>query len=87
MDQNKGVSLVFSGWMLAEVLLEPMDGLSQPNVWAGSAIGIICWETEAGGGLVTNDQTSSPGTQHWKCISHNKKDHPMMEEKEGDILP
>lgn len=55
--------------MLAEVLLEPMGLLSQPNGWAGDAIGIIWWETEARGELVTNEQTNSPGTQHWNCIN------------------
>lgn len=41
MGQNKGSFLVFNDWMLAEVLPEPMGLLSQPNGWAGGAIGII----------------------------------------------
>lgn len=86
--QNKGVILVFSDWMLAEVLPEPMGLLSQPHGWAGGATGIIWWETEAGGGF--SDQWTDQftrGTALEVLKSYNKKDHPVMGEKEEDTQP
>lgn len=86
--QKKGVFFGFqwldAGWGPARA-----HGSSIMARWLGrAAIGIIWWETEAGGGF--RDQWTdqfTKGTALEVHKSYNKKDHTVMGKKEENILP